>query len=91
MKDFILAALPWVVMGLTLAIFLAFRAKRKTDGTEASADTETKKTEGDHSSEGISLGMCFGVAFGIMFDQLALGISLGMLLGLAIGMGIKKK
>lgn len=89
MKAFLFAALPWVVMGLTIAIFLAFRTNRKTDGAEVSAEKE--KSKGDYSSEGISLGMCFGVALGILFDQLSLGISLGMLFGLAIGMAKKKK
>lgn len=46
--DFMSAALPWIAMGLLLAIFFA----RTANGT---------KKEEDHGSEGMALGMCFGV------------------------------
>ena len=82
MKDFIMAAFPWVLMGLALAIIFAnySRLKKQTD-----------KTENNFSGEGMCLGMCFGVALSTtgLFD-LSIGISLGLLVGLVIGSSIKK-
>ena len=46
------AALPWIAMGLLLAIFFARTAHMKK---------KDEKKE-DHGSEGMALGMCFGVA-----------------------------
>lgn len=79
MKDFILAALPWLAIGLCLAIFFARNAKND------------KKTADNYGSEGMSIGMCIGVALGTLFDGgVGIGISAGMLLGLCIGSGIPK-
>ena len=50
--DFMSAALPWISMGLLLAIFFAKAAHGKQE----------KEKKEDHSSEGMALGMCFGVA-----------------------------
>ena len=84
--DFISAALPWLCMGLFLAIFFAKNNRKKKD--EANGDKEKE----DYSSEGMSIGMCLGVALGVSFgNNIGLGISLGMLLGLAIGSCIEKK
>lgn len=80
MKDFIFAALPWVALGLCLAVFFA------RNGRKSSKESE------NYGTEGMSLGMCFGVAVGSSFDGgVGIGISLGMLLGLAIGSSIVKK
>ena len=53
--DFIQAALPWVAMGLLLAIFSVRSAavKRKDDN----------KCD-DYGTEGMCLGMCLGTAIG---------------------------
>ena len=80
--DFLRAALPWVAMGLLLAVFFARSAKKKKD--------EDKK--GDYGTVGMCLGMCFGTAIGTALgNNTGLGISLGMLMGLAIGTSIKKE
>ena len=80
--DFLRAALPWIAMGLLLAVFFARSAKRKKD--------EDKKA--DYGTVGMCLGMCFGTAIGTALgNNIGLGISLGMLMGLAIGTSIKKE
>lgn len=80
--DFLRAALPWVTMGLLLAVFFARSAKRKKD--------EDKKA--DYGTVGMCLGMCFGTAIGTALgNNTGLGISMGMLMGLAIGTSIKKE
>lgn len=80
--DFLKAAMPWIVIGLTLAVFLA----KHTDG-------ETKEEKGgNYEAEGMSIGMCLGVALGAALGgNTGIGISLGMLIGLTIGTCIPKK
>ena len=77
--DFIQAALPWVTMGLLLAIFSVRSAavKRKDDN----------KCD-DYGTEGMCLGTAIGTALG---NNTGLGISLGMLIGLATGTCMKKE
>ena len=80
--DFIRAALPWVAMGLLLAVFAARSAGRK----------KKEKEIDNYGTEGMCLGMCFGTAIGTALgNNTGIGISLGMLIGLAIGTGIKKE
>ena len=80
--DFLSAALPWICMGLLLAIFFAKSARTKKGN---------KKNE-NYSTEGMALGMCFGVAVGTSFgSNTGVGLSLGMLAGLVIGSCIEKK
>ena len=77
--DFMSAALPWIAMGLLLAIFFA----RTANGT---------KKEEDHGSEGMALGMCFGVALSTALHvNTGLGLMAGMVLGLLVGSEMKKK
>ena len=81
--DFMQAALPWIAMGLLLAIFCARSAseKRKND-----------KMDDNYGTEGMCLGMCLGTAIGTALDNnTGIGISLGMLIGLAIGTCMKKE
>ena len=80
--DFIRAALPWVAMGLLLAVFAARIAGRK----------KKEKEIDNYGTEGMCLGMCFGTAIGTALgNNTGIGISLGMLLGLAVGSSIKKE
>lgn len=80
--DFIHAALPWVAIGLLLAVFFARSASKKKK--EDKCD--------DYGVEGMCLGMSIGTAIGITLgNNTGIGISLGMLIGLAIGTCIKKK
>lgn len=76
MKDFILAALPFVIIGICLAIICAkFKENKKT-----------------YCTEGMSIGMCLGVALSSAINiNIGLGISLGMLIGETIGIFIEKK
>lgn len=76
--DFLSAALPWICMGLLLAIFFAQSAR--------------KKNKENYATEGMALGMCFGVAIGTSLgNNTGIGLSLGMLAGLVIGSCIEKK
>ena len=76
MKDFIFAALPFIIIGICLAIiFVNGNNKDKT-----------------YLSEGIAIGMSLGVAIASSLHiNLGLGSSIGMLIGEAIGISIKKK
>ena len=76
--QFLRAALPWIAMGLLIAVFAVRSAGKKK---------ETQKAE-DYGTE----GMCFGTAIGTSLgNNTGLGISLGMLIGLAIGSSIRKE
>ena len=80
--DFIRAALPWVAMGLLLAVFAARGVGRK----------KKEKEIHNYGTEGMCLGMCFGTAIGTAIENnTGIGITLGMLIGLAIGSSIKKE
>ena len=80
--DFLSAALPWICIGLLLAIFFAQSARKKKD----------KNKKENYSTEGMALGMCFGVAIGTAFgNNTGIGLPLGMLAGLVIGSCIEKK
>ena len=79
---FLRAALPWIAVGLLLAVLFARGARKQKK------DEQT----GDYGTEGMCLGMCFGTAIGTAIDNNpGIGITLGMLLGLAIGSCIKKE
>ena len=93
MKEFISAALPWVAIGLAIAIILTNAVKRTKSRDENNEDQAAKdqKSAENHMTDGLCIGMCMGVALGSTgIIDLATGISLGMLLGLAVGMCIKK-
>lgn len=78
MKDFILAALPWVAVGIAIAVACVDSAKKKDP-----EDSEEKK--GANLTDGVCYGLCFGVAMGTALDNMGLGIALGMALGLLLG------
>ena len=78
MRDFIMAALPLVVVGSALAVFFAGRAGKKKKGEK----------ENGYEAMGMSLGMCFGAAVGAIFPEyigvtLSMGCSLGCWSGCA--------
>lgn len=78
MKDLIFAALPWVVIGLAIAVLCAFSGK--------------KEKKANFMTEGMAVGMCAGVALSVACSwNLALGISLGMLAGETVGLVIERK
>ena len=77
--DFLRAALPWIAVGLLLAVLFA-RGARKKEHTD------------NYGTEGMCLGMCLGSAIGTSLgNNTGIGISLGMLIGLAMGTCIKKE
>ena len=81
MRNFILVALPWVVVILFLAVLIIKKNISKN---------KEKKSE-DYSAEGMSIGMCLGCAIGASnIMNIGIALSLGMLFGFAIGMLIKK-
>ena len=83
--DFLRAALPWLVMGVVLAVFFVREAKRK----KGKKDHQKKKD--DYDAEGMVLGMCIGVAIATALHRdIGLGLSLGMLLGLIVGSSMEK-
>lgn len=67
--DFLQAALPWITMGLLLAVLFAKGARKK----------QKEEQTGDCGTEGMCLGMCFGTAIGTSLgNNTGIGISLGM-------------
>jgi len=86
MYDFIFAALPWVAIGVSVALVAANFKKKKED-----------ENKGDHVSIGMCLGMCFGIAIGSSLTEafgdsaLTYGICFGMLAGVVAGLLINKK
>lgn len=101
MKEFIMAAFPWVCIGLVVAVLAAQMSRKKKAGDEQDKygqqgncqdiQEEIEDSEENYMTTGMCLGMCFGVAIGTALDQLAMGISLGMLIGMCVGMNMKKK
>ena len=82
MKDFILASLPWVICGISIAIIVVNCNKEK----------DKNLSEKTYLNEGRCLGMCFGVLLGSLYSEyLGIFLALGMLIGEAIGSFIKKK
>ena len=80
--DFLRAALPWVAIGLLLAVFAAKSAKKKKD----------EQPQDDYGTEGMCLGMSFGTAIGTSLgNNTGIGITLGMLIGLFLGSSFKKE
>lgn len=78
--DFFRAALPWIGMGLLLAVYFSGSVKNKEDQSE------------NYGTEGMCLGMCFGTAIGTALgNKIAIGLPIGMLLGMVIGSSIKKE
>lgn len=81
--EFVHAALPWIAIGLLLAVFAARNVAGKSQKDDKSDN---------YGTEGMCLGMCIGTAIGTSLgNNTGIGISLGMLIGLAIGTTIKKE
>ena len=88
--DFLSAALPWLCVGLLLAVFFvrADRAKKKS----AEKEEKGEKKKPNYGTEGMALGMCFGTAVGTSFGKnTGLGMLIGMVIGYAVGLSMEKK
>ena len=78
MKEFMMAALPWICIGFAIALFAAHHGAVKKA-------KDIGKEHGNCMSEGMCLGVRVGTALG------GNGLIYGMLVGLVIGMFIKKE
>ena len=91
MKDFILAALPLVALGIAIAVAVTcgLRAKRAATAAMNSPEDEKpvkKQADGTH----MCLGMCLGLVVGLSCSNFAKSWNQGvcMTLGMCIGMMI---
>lgn len=76
LTDFMHAAFPWIVIGISLAVIFVNNPKK----------------ENSYSSQGMFFGMCVGILFSNMMSyNIGIGIGMGMLAGIAIGSCIPKK
>lgn len=83
--EFLKAALPWVLIGLALALYVAAMARQAQMRKSGTKFTENR------ISEGVCFGLCVGIAMGTSdVLDLPLAIGIGALLGELIGMCIKK-
>ncbi len=78
MKEFVLAALPWILVGLAVAIICVGL-------NEKDAETNEKERQ-QHIALGLSLGLLWGVALNHcgLWENHALGLALGPLWGMAL-------
>ena len=77
MKEFMMAALPWICIGIAIALFAVNHGASKKA-------KDSDKEYGNYMTEGMCLGMCVGTALG------GNGLSFVMLIGMVVGMCIKK-
>ena len=84
MKEFIYAALPWVLIGFAIIVFTVNYNYEQEKGREA---------QKDGMAVGMSIGMLVGVALNTMgiFENHAFGICIGMLGGMVLGMNKGKR
>ena len=83
MKEFVFAALPWVLMGLALAVLAASHITKK----------QKNEKRGTYIALGAGLGLLLGAVLnscGLWADQ-ALGYAMGPLLGMAAASLIPEK
>lgn len=81
MIEFVKKALPFIIVGVCLAIMAVNHNKSKSE---------------ENVDNYMMGGMCFGMCLGVSFSQvinvnMGIGISIGMLIGETIGFLIKKK
>ncbi len=77
-KDFVLAALPWILAGIAVAILCAGMGTRRAK--------ENSKALEERMAIGTSLGLLAGVALNYcgLWESHALGLALGPLWGMAL-------
>ena len=69
--DFVFAAMPWITVGLVLAIFASRSAAKKKEHAE------------NYGTEGMCVGMCFGTAIDTKLGG-CLGMLIGLAIGSCI-------
>ncbi|MDO4466678.1 MAG: hypothetical protein Q4C49_06680 [Bacillota bacterium] len=74
--EFVRAALPWLIMGLLLAIYFGTSHYRK---------------ENNYGLIGMCLGMCLGVALKGIFGNIGISMVIGIMAGTIFGSLIEKK
>lgn len=85
MKEFLLAAVPWVITGLCVAVLAVHTKQNRSKGK----DGEKKES---FMVEGMCVGMCVGMCCEANLGLApGLGLCLGMLVGEVIGMLIPKE
>jgi len=96
MTDFLLAALPWVLIGIAVAVIAAsFGSKKRKSNTKEQENLDEANSNVDDKEDYMSVGMCLGMCIGTVFSStgivpLSYGISFGMLIGTVGGMCIEK-
>lgn len=76
MKDFIWAALPFIIVGLCLAVIF----------------TNGDHKQNNYLTEGMCIGMCLGLSLSCALSlNMGLSLSLGMLIGETVGLLIQKE
>lgn len=85
MKEFLLAAVPWIITGLCVAILAVQMSRKRSKGK----DGEKKE---NFMVEGMCIGMCIGMCCeaSLGFTP-GTGLCVGMLVGEVIGMMIPKE
>lgn len=98
MTDFLLAALPWVLIGIAIAIIAANigRKKKKLNAKGQENPDEADSHNIDYKENYMSQEMCLGMCIGTVLSStgivpLSYGISFGMLIGMVVGICIKKR
>lgn len=95
MADFTNAALPWIAMGLAVAVVTAtYERNRKAQGRKGS-DRNPSSAGGERKNGYLTAGLCLGVCIGEVLSLLgvvstAYGLSFGLLFGVTTAACIKR-
>lgn len=90
MTDFIRAALPWIVLGIAVAVAAVQISMQKAG--RYGEEGKGVPSGGNYMTVGMCLGLCVGCVFGTTGAvPLSDGLSFGMMAGMVIGICIKRK
>lgn len=87
-SDFIHAAMPWILMGLAVAIFAVGAVRRKGLTTLLTQEEQVlfRKRQNERLSLSMALGMLAGIAVGCTpLLDLSAGVACGALVGIGVG------
>lgn len=100
MREFFMAALPWICMGVAVAVAMVVLRHEKVRKEMLEADetltAEEKQKKSAQRSSNMVWGMCIGECVGIALAEacdfsITIGISVGMMIGIALGVREKKE